>query len=75
MAPIFRLSFRQTDLERDELQAAEARRTAGLVGIAVTLALLIVGLFLVQRLHHAAKIEDCLLSGRNNCDALVYPQH
>jgi hypothetical protein len=50
---------------------AEARQTAGLVGLVVILMLLIAGLFLVQHLRSAMAIEDCLLAGRNNCDALV----
>jgi hypothetical protein len=47
------------------------RRTAGLVGIVIILLLLVSGLFLVQHLRSAALIEDCLMAGRRNCDALV----
>ena len=54
-----------------EYEAAK-RQTAGLIGIAVILLLLIVGLFLVQQLRTCAAIEDCLLSGRRNCDVLVH---
>jgi hypothetical protein len=50
---------------------AENRRTASLAGIAVTLVLLIVGLFLIQELRLKAAVEDCLLSGRRNCDSIV----
>jgi hypothetical protein len=48
-----------------------ARQTASLAGIVVVLLLLVGGLFLVQQLRTASMIEDCLLSGRRNCDALV----
>ncbi|MCA7120368.1 MAG: hypothetical protein LGL72_13400 [Acidibrevibacterium sp.] len=46
-----------------------ARQTASLAGLAVVLFLLVVGVFLVQRLSHAAAREDCLLAG--GCRTLV----
>jgi hypothetical protein len=55
-------------------QAAE-RQTASLAAVVVILVLLIGGLFLVQQLRTAARIEDCLLAGRTNCDTLVASQH
>jgi len=57
-------------VERDEDEAAN-RQTASLGGVAITLLLLVVGLFLVHELHAKVVIEDCLMSGRSNCDALV----
>jgi hypothetical protein len=51
-------------------QGAE-RQTASLAAVVVILVLLIGGLFLVQRLRTATRVEDCLLSGRSNCDMLV----
>ena len=51
----------------------EARKTASLVGLAVTLALLIAGLVLVRALHVHAAIEDCLLAGRIACDVSLVP--
>jgi hypothetical protein len=56
--------------ERDDEKAAN-RQTASLLGVAVTLLLLIVGLFLVQQLGASSRIQDCLMSGRSNCDALT----
>jgi hypothetical protein len=47
------------------------RQTASLAGVAVTLLLLVIGLFLVHTLAAESKVEDCLLSGRRNCDLLV----
>jgi hypothetical protein len=63
----------QNDQVLDEIedQAAADRRTASLAGIVVTLLLVVVGLFLVHVLHDNAVIEDCLLSGRRNCDAVL----
>lgn len=56
-----------------EYEAAK-RQTAGLIGIVVILLLLVVGLFLVQQLRTSGAIEDCLLSGRHDCDVLVHSE-
>jgi hypothetical protein len=56
--------------ESDDLEA-ENRQTASLAGVVIILVLLIVGLFLVQELRVKAAIEDCLMSGRRNCDMFV----
>jgi hypothetical protein len=57
-------------LERDDDEAAN-RQTASLGGVAITLLLLVVGLFLVHELHAKAAVEDCLMAGRINCDLPV----
>jgi hypothetical protein len=56
--------------ETDDQEAAD-RQTASLAGVAITLVLLVVGLFLVHELHSKGMIEDCLLAGRSNCDAVL----
>ena len=56
-------------IEEDE--EAANRQTASLGGVAVTLVLLVLGLFLVHELHTKVAIEDCLMAGRINCDRLV----
>jgi uncharacterized membrane protein len=58
-------------LDKIEDQAAADRQTASLAGVAVTLLLLVVGLFLVHVLHKKVMVEDCLMSGRSNCDAVI----
>ncbi len=65
--------MRQNDrlLDDGEDQESADRQTASLAGVAITLLLLVVGLFLVRELHNKAMIEDCLLSGRSNCDAVL----
>jgi hypothetical protein len=55
-------------------EAAANRQTASLGGVAISLFLIVVGLFLVHQLHAKAEVEDCLLSGRTNCIAIVVPQ-
>ena len=48
----------------EEDEEAANRQTASLGGVAITLLLLVVGLFLVHELHAKAAIEDCLMAGR-----------
>jgi hypothetical protein len=47
------------------------RQTASLAGMAVALALVVAGLFLVHQLYLKTQVEDCLLSGRLNCASLI----
>jgi hypothetical protein len=47
------------------------RQTGGLAGLAVVLLLLVTSLFLVQQLRAASMLQDCLMSGRRNCDVLL----
>jgi len=54
----------------DDEEAAD-RQTASLAGVAITLLLLVVGLFLVRELHAKVAVEDCLMAGRIHCDWLV----
>jgi hypothetical protein len=65
--------MRQNDHLLDEVEDQEAadRQTASLAGVAITLLLLVVGLFLIRELHSKAVLEDCLLSGRSNCDVVI----
>lgn len=55
----------------DDATEAANRQTASLAGLAVTLALLVVSVFLVRQLAHATEVEDCLLAGRSNCDIVA----
>jgi hypothetical protein len=54
-------------------EAAANRQTASLGGVAISLFLIVVGLFLVHELRAKAQVEDCLLAGRTNCVTLVVP--
>ncbi|MEA2753970.1 MAG: hypothetical protein QOJ54_259 [Aliidongia sp.] len=45
----------------------ERRTTRSLAGLAMALALVVIGFFLSLKLTEAARIEDCLLSGRRDC--------
>ncbi len=55
---------------QNEAEKAADRQTASLAGMAVALALVVAGLFLVHQLHMKSAIEDCLMSGRLNCEIL-----
>src|SRR5690349_3775647 len=55
----------------EEEHEAANRQTASLAGVAITLLLLVVGLFLVRELHAKVAVEDCLMAGRIRCDQLV----
>ncbi len=54
------------DRRRSE-ESEESRRTRSLAGLAMALFLVVIGLFLTQKLTGLARMEDCLLSGRTNC--------
>jgi hypothetical protein len=56
-----------TARERD---AEEDRFTASLAGLAAALLLLIVSLFVIEKLAVLSKLEDCLLQGRKNCERI-----
>lgn len=58
-------------LSEEEAQEEANRQTASLAGVAITLLLLVLGVFLVHQLHAKSELEDCLLAGRTNCDVLV----
>ena len=65
--------IRPSEWSREAEQEEANRVTASLAGLAMALFLVVAGLFLVQQLREKARIEDCLLSGRINCDQLVTP--
>jgi hypothetical protein len=58
-----------SDPNRDREDAD--RRTSGLAAIVIVLLLLIGGLMLTKTLHDKSLIEDCLMSGRRDCDHLI----
>ena len=48
-------------------------RTPAMAGLAIAVVLLVVGLWLARELTAASKMQDCLMSGRTNCD-VIQPQ-
>ena len=45
-------------------------RRAAIAGLAIAAVLLAVGLWLAHDLTAASKIQDCLMSGRTNCNVI-----
>ena len=66
---------RPCPVEVDDGDNDADRQTASLAGVAITLLLLVIGLFLVHTLESKVAIEDCLMSGRTNCDLLLHSLH
>ncbi len=59
---------------KDRRDEDAERQTRALAGLAIVLALAVAALFLVQHLKREGDIEDCLIAGRTNCDALIEGQ-
>jgi hypothetical protein len=45
-------------------------RRGAIVGLAIAVAILAVGLWLAHDLTAASKMQDCLMSGRTNCNVI-----
>ncbi len=58
---------------QNEMREEANRQTASLAAIAVILALLTGGLFLVHTLRVASAVEDCLMANRRDCDSVARP--
>jgi hypothetical protein len=48
-------------------------RGPAMAGLAIAVVLLVVGLWLARELTAASKMQDCLMSGRTNCN-VIQPQ-
>lgn len=53
----------------NEPEQRENRRPA-IAGLAIAVVLLAVGLWLARELTAASKMQDCLMSGRTNCNVI-----
>jgi len=51
------------------LQSRESN-TPAVAGLAIAALLLVVGLWLAHELRAASKMQDCVLSGRTNCNEI-----
>jgi hypothetical protein len=45
-------------------------RGPAVAGLIIAIVLLVVGLWLARELTAASKMQDCLMSGRTNCDVI-----
>jgi hypothetical protein len=64
---------RPTTLTARERQEESDRFTQTLAGLAVTVFLAVVSLWVAERLAEVSKLEDCLLQGRMNCERVDFP--
>jgi hypothetical protein len=55
-----------------EMEPRDNRKPA-IAGLAITVVLLVVGWWLARELTAASKMQDCLMSGRTNCNQ-IQPQ-
>ena len=53
---------------------SQGSRTPAMAGLAIAVVLLVIGLWLAQQLRTASKMQDCLMSGRTNCNVIQPPQ-
>jgi hypothetical protein len=51
----------------------QGNRMPAMAGLAIAVVLLVVGLWLARELTAASKMQDCLMSGRTNCNT-IQPQ-
>lgn len=65
------MSQRPARVTPSESRDEADRQTASLAAMAVIVALLVIGLFLVHTLRHTAAVEDCLMANRRDCDAVA----
>jgi hypothetical protein len=54
----------------DPEQDGDGSRTPAIAGLAIAVVLLVVGLWLAHELSAASKMQDCLMSGRTNCNVI-----
>ncbi|WP_298260790.1 hypothetical protein [Bradyrhizobium sp.] len=49
---------------------SEGNRTPAIAGLVIAVVLLAVGLWLARALTAASKMQDCVMSGRTNCNVI-----
>ena len=59
------------DTKQDENRGEQGgSRRPAIAGLAIAVVLLVVGLWLARELSAASKMQDCLMSGRTNCNVI-----
>lgn len=56
-----------------EPQQGDSRRGA-IIGLVIAVVLLVIGIWLARELTAASKLQDCVMSGRTNCNVIELPQ-
>ena len=68
-----KLQNARPEKDRSEETESQGNHTAAMAGLAIAVVLLVVGLWLARELTAASKMQDCLMSGRTNCN-VIQPQ-
>jgi len=68
-----KLQKARPEKDRSEETESQGNHTAAMAGLAIAVVLLVVGLWLARELTAASKMQDCLMSGRTNCN-VIQPQ-
>ncbi|HLJ00472.1 MAG TPA: hypothetical protein VKT76_12200 [Bradyrhizobium sp.] len=58
------------NVKTKEGQEPKENRTPAMAGLIIAVVLLVVGLWLARELTAASKMQDCLMSGRTNCNVI-----
>jgi hypothetical protein len=53
---------------------SDGNQRRSLIALAIVVALFVVGWLLARELYSDSKLEDCLMSGRTNCQPIETPQ-
>jgi hypothetical protein len=56
--------------EPDQHDDDSGSRAPAVAGLVIAAVLLVVGVWLAHELTAASKLQDCLMSGRTNCDVI-----
>ena len=59
--------FRPPEFRPEEPEEEDRRITKSLAGLAVALAIIVVGLFLAEHLKSLSDLEDCMLAHHTSC--------
>jgi len=60
-------------LEQDEEEAENAGRTKSVVALGVLAILVVIGLYVVNRLRDVSAVQDCMMTRATNCNDMVAP--
>jgi hypothetical protein len=60
--------------EPEQPDDGSGSRAPAVAGLAIAVVLLVVGIWLAHELSASSKMQDCLMSGRTNCNE-IEPAH
>lgn len=63
--------MRRSLYRHEDDDAEDNRVTSSLAGLAVALLVVVASLFLIHTLANKARVEDCLMAGRFNCEVVA----